>query len=234
MKIKKDIFLDILYSVFFTIVMLFADSSLSSLDETIVQVFKNFVLIGILLLWLKALSRNNDGIVLVIDKSSSQKYSIKSGLSLIKGFIEMKIGVFVLVFVVASFFLESITTSQSSAFLIQIFAVCLYTLSSYLISLAYLKISIDDWKFLVLILSPYFLFFIIYEILNLENTLYFALIPSNSNLLLYLHSGFLVENVVILVLSGLFSLVMIAGIFMSIRKLSDGRKYYRLPIERSN
>ena len=231
---KKDLFLNILYSILFTIVMLLTNASLSSLDERVVQIFKNFILIGILLLWMKALSRNNFGVILILNKSASNKYSTKSGFFLIKDFVEMKIGVFILIFSVISFFSESITIDQLSVFLIQIFAVCLYTLSSYLISMAYLKISIDDWKFILLIFSPYFLFFIIYQILNLENTLYFALIPSNSNLLISLHSDFSTENIIILIFSTLIFFTMIASIFISVRRLFGGRKYFKLPIERMN
>ena len=203
------------------------------MDERVALIFKNFILIAILLLWMKALSRNNFGVILVLNELTSNKYFDKSDFIVIKDFIEMKIGVFILIFSVITFFSESITINQLGVFLIQIFAVCLYTLSSYLISLAYLKISIDDWKFTLLIFSPYFLFFIIYQILNLENILYFALIPSNFNLI-SLYSDFSTENIVILILSTLIFVIMIAGIFISIRRLSSGRKYYRLPIEKSN
>ncbi len=234
MKIKKDLFLNILYSVFFAIVVLSTNSSQDILDEPIVLILKNFILIAILLLWMKALSRNNEGIILVVKNSLSNRNLVKSGLSLIKDFIEIKIGVFILIFVLYFLFFDKGAMENLGVFLIQIFTVCLYTLSTYLISIAYFKISLDDWKFILLIFGPYFVFFIMYQFLALENTLYFALIPSNFNIFISLYPSFSLENTIILSFSSIILFIMTFSIFTSMRRLSLGRKHYKLPTEKIN
>ncbi|WP_375579907.1 hypothetical protein ABWH96_02165 [Marivirga tractuosa] len=234
MKIKKDLFLNILYSIFFAIVILSNNSSLHILEEPIVLILKNFILIAILLLWMKALSRNNDGIILVAISSLLNRNLIKSGFTLIKDFIEIKIGVFMLILALYILFFDSVGIENLGAFLIQICTVCLYTLSIYLIGIAYFKISLDDWKFILLIFGPYFVFFIMYEILALENTLYFALIPSNFNILTSSYSSFSLENIIIISLSSVILFVMTFSIFTSIRRLFLGKKYFKLPTEKMN
>lgn len=228
MKIKKDIFLNILYSIFFSIVILSTNSFVGISDESIVLIFNNFILIAILLLWMKALSRNNEGIILVVNKSFSNSNLLKYGFSLIKDFIDIKIGVFILFFALYYIFFDSTVTENFGSFVIQIFTVCIYTLSTYLINIAYIKISLDDWKFMLLIFSPYFTIFLIYEIFALDNTLYFTLIPSNFNVITSLNSSFSLENIIILSFSSIILFIMTFRIFTSIKRLSRGRKHYKL------
>lgn len=233
MRLKKDVFLDVIYSILFAIVILLENSALQREDSSLVFIFKNLILISILLLWMKALSRNHSGVLLVVDNSAKNGSSLQSGLRLIREFVEIKICCYVLIFCAYSFFTNKFEFNRIHYYLIQIFAVGFYTLSCYLISAAFFKISVNNWLFLVILLGPFLLLFLIYGIFGLDSYLVFSLLPSNIQIVTLekIGSPF---SLTILGLSAATIITMAVFFFRSLNRLVLGPKYINLPEGRVN
>ncbi len=235
MRFKKDTFLDVIYSTLFAIVIMLENPALeiSKSNISIVYIFKSLILISILILWMKALARNHSGALLIFDSSAKNRSTLKSGFNLMKEFVEMKICCYLLIFGCYSFFTNTFEFERIHYYLLQIFAVGFYTLSCFLISSAYFRISVNSWLFVILILGPYFLLFIMYGIFGSDSLVFFALVPSNLHLILMDKIGS-PGSLIVLGLSLAMFMIMAAFLFKSINRLTNGPKYYNLQNGRVN
>lgn len=183
MKFKKDISLDIIYSILFAVVIIFEFSGVKKVNESLILIFKNFIAISILILWMKALSRNNSGAIL-IQENKNTSISL-SYILLVIEFIKYKL-TFVIIGFVCYYFLEDrIELIKIGYYTLQTLAIGFYTISCYLISKAFFKSLVNSWQFLLLTLAPYFLLFIFNGITESNYYFHFAIIPSNINLLFH-------------------------------------------------
>jgi hypothetical protein len=219
MRLKKDLFLNVTYSIFFALVILIENSELKIGSSSVILVFKSFISIAILILWLKALSRTHAGGILITDSSTIKgKQLLASGLNLIKDFLSIKVLCVVLLYSAYSIYTGSFNSEKISNYLVQTLAVGMYTLSFLIIGYAYFKLSVDNWLFVVLIYVPYFILFIIQGILDLESLQLLALIPSSLNLLFVLE----ISNPILIGLSSIIFITMVLLFFMSVTKLLKG------------
>jgi hypothetical protein len=232
MKLKKDILLDIIYSIPFGIVLLMESPELEKLNGGIILIFKNLILISLLILWVKSISKSQPSGLLIVT-SLTKKSSISSNLTLLKEFIEIKLYSFVVIFCCYSFFSDSIDLSDLPFYVIQILAVGFYTLSGILISYAYAKISVNHFAFAFFLIGPYLILFLVQGIFSINGSLLFALIPSN--LTLFLKEGFSgAINIATLVCSFISFFMMMLYSSKAIDKLLRGPKYYNLQNEKAN
>ncbi len=230
MKLKKDIFLDVVYSMLFAVAIQLNNTAIGKSDSGLLFALRNLILVSILLLWLKALSRNHAG-VLVVVHSGKNSSPIKSGLGMLKQFLEMKICCYLLVFCCYSFFMGTFEFNQIHYYVIKIFVVGFYTLSIFLICSAYFRISITSWQFSVLFLGPHFLLLIASAVVGDYSVA--SILPSNIQFIPWgkvtSPSGF-----VYLILNLTLFIILITYFFKSINKITEGPKYYNLQERRVN
>lgn len=236
MQLRKDIALDLIYSVIFSIVLLITSDGLREGDPGVTYVFKNFILIAVLCLWVKALSRNHASIFLIKDYPASKNSPVKSGYTLLKDFIQGKVASFAFIFCVYSFFIEHNSTKvllTVYAELFRILMVGFYTLFVLLISVAYFKSSPSSWRFTALAMGPYMIFFILYGLFDPNSTIYFGILPPNLGIV-FLNSVDLPETTIVVGLSLILFLTMVLFFIKAIKRLLTGTKFLKLDITRVN
>ncbi|CAN5350200.1 hypothetical protein BH09BAC3_BH09BAC3_08730 [soil metagenome] len=232
MRFVKDSFLDVLYSIFFGIAMVVKNPISINANAGIDHVFRNLILIVVILLWLKSLSRNHSGKLFRTSGIKSESL-LTSAANLFKDFIALKIAATILGFCLYSLFSNSFEFFRIHSLLIEIFAVGFYTLSILLINKAYLSFPIDSWQLLAIALGPFFALFMVFGIFNLNSVKIFALIPCNLDLLLEqdLKSK---ENLLIAGFSVAISIVLIYFGIRSLEKIKRSPNHFTLPNNRVN
>lgn len=220
MNFKNDLFSNTLYSILISIVIISSTEYVPTIGIESIPILKNFIISTLLVLLLKVLTRENKELFIFFETNLGNKSTINLGLTVIKDFIEFKLAALVLIFSLSYFILNDVIISQLAKYSIQLFTVCIYVLSTALISTSYLKISIDSIKFILLLFTPYFLGFLLFEFFEL-NILFFALIPANFNLIFNFKTDFLYENIVLVCISTLLFIGMFVSIFLSVRNLKN-------------
>ncbi len=219
MKFERDLFLDILYSVLLSFVMLIDSSYIQSeFQEYLIMIFKNIIILALLGVFLKSLMNIKKDSIILINSFTREKSVIYNGFSLIRSFIDFKLVIFLIIFLVSVFIFEEVTIGQLPMYIIQLISICLYTLSVLLITISFVKANVNIVT-PILLLSPYLVIFLLFEIFDLNNFLYFTIIPSNINMFFSFSFEFLTNNFVILVFSIISFLIMFTGIFVSVKKM---------------
>jgi hypothetical protein len=236
MQLRKNIALDLIYSIIFSIVLLLNSDELRKADQSVIFVVKNFILITILCLWIKVLSRNQASIFLIKDYPASKNSPFKSSYTLLRDFIQGKVASFALMFCLYSFFIEYSSQRMLWTLYFELFRIIMlgfYTLFILLISVSYFKLSPSSSRFTLLALGPYMILFIIYWIFDPKITIYFGILPSNFGVV-FLNSVDLPETIIVVGLSLILFLTMLLFLIKAIKRLMKGKKSLTLDITRAN
>jgi len=233
MRLKKNLILDLVYSVIFSIGLLLTVNPLSKLDQGFIFIAKNFVSITILGLWIKALSRENPSIFLIKDYPASKNSPFKSSYTLLKDFIEMKIACFVLMYCIYTYFSNTFSMIALEAELLRIILIGFYTLFVLLICSSYLKVIPSHWSFVALTLGPFILFFIVAAIIDLKDISYFAMLPVNFEMI-FLYPIDNPKTVIVVGISLILFVTMILFFIKAVKRLLTGTKYLKLDFTRVN
>ncbi len=216
---RQYLFLDVLYSVLLSIVIISEPKYLPLSSLEILPIYKNFIIVALLSVWFKTLYHNKQHFILLLAHTCSGNGVFNSGLSLIRKFLDIKFTVLILAFSIYFFVFEGVEISQLAGYMVQLFTVSVYTLSVVLFSVIYLKISVKSFQFAFIVLAPYILGFLVFAIFDLNNVLYLSLIPANFNMVFKFSLDLLIEHNIILGLSILLFCLAFVNIFFSISKL---------------
>ncbi|CAN5221530.1 hypothetical protein BH09BAC3_BH09BAC3_26700 [soil metagenome] len=236
MQLRKDIILDLIYSIIFSIVLLLNSNELGKTDQSALFVFKNFILTGILCLWIKSLARNQAPIFLIKDYPASKNTPFKSSYTLLRDFIQGKAACFALMFCLYSFFIEYNSHRVLLTIYFELFRTIMlgfYALCMLMISVAYLKVSPSNWRFTIMALGPFMLFFILYGLFDIKNSIYFGILPANFGIV-FLNAVDLPETIIVVGLSLILTFTMALFLMKSINRLLTGKKSLTLDITRVN
>ncbi len=233
MRLKKNLVLDLIYSVIFSAGILLNSNPLNRFDQGLIFMAKNFVSITILGLWIKALAREYPSIFMIKDYPASKNSPFKSSYTLLRDFLEMKIACFLLMYCVYAFSSKAFSIKTVDIELLRIVLIGFYTLFILLICTSYLKVPPSHWYFVALTLGPFLLSFIIATALDLKDTTYFAILPVNFELLFF-NPPDMPKTIIIIGLSAIIFVLMILFFIKAVKRLLTGTKYLKLDSTRVN
>lgn len=230
MKLKTNLFSEILFSVIIAIILVINPSKLSSkVDQIVFLLFQFFAVYGVFFLWIKNISRDFSKKDWIVYTHGSNTGFLKSFFYIYKPFYENfllpKSSVLLVIFVLSELLFQppaDINIGKLKMILLQLFNASLYFLMALYISLFFKTY----WKKIFVIVAIIFLpFFFSILILNFANTKNYSLLltlPSN------LYLSIIVDFSVVCFLIG--NLLLLCGIIISVKlikkKLRNNRMYF--------
>lgn len=228
MKVKKDLILDIIYSIIISIILIFENSEYTTDKLIVAEIFKGLILVSIYYLWFQSLSNKFNNSIFVNDKTKSS--IIKVGLTIIKQISEMKIGVFIIVYIIYTIYTGDFKTDYIFYKSIQIISTSVYVISIYSLVQSYNGNNNFRWILVTAYFSFYILFILVNVLFKSSNFTLFYFIPSNVFLLFVDYTPLTIS--LLIYIFGLFFFFFIY--FISINKLIKRVRKINLPINRVN
>jgi len=235
MKLKKDIFTDILYGSFIGFALLVKEQAIGKDLETLG--LSNFIIIALFYLWLKTLSLKFRTSIFVVSKEKKHsKFGITVlGVRIISDMIQMKVAIFIIMSIVLALFSGNLSiNSLNLSSILQLLTSAVYVVSIYSLMQFVGKKSYFNGSFAVALFLP----LLIYSFFSIENSEYLALIPLNFYMIININDTLIIAlSSVLFVFTFLlfiYCLKLIIGSEKIDNSLPKNKKTYKLPSERLN
>ena len=240
MRLKKDIFTDILYGSFIGIVLLVREQVVIEKDlEKLI--LSNLIIISLFYLWLKTLSSKFRTSIFV--SSKEKKYSKLGitvlGVRIISDMIQMKVAIFIIMSIVLALFRENLSIdSLNFSSIFQLLTSAVYVVSIYSLMQFVGKKSYFNWSFIVALFLPFLIFMFLYSFFNIENSEYFVLIPMNFYMIMDINDTLIIALSSVLFVSTFFLFTFCLKLIIESKKIynlpPESKKIYNLPSKRLN
>ena len=231
MKLKKDLFSDLLYGgiISFGIFIIAIHSQGGRSEEFLL----NFVVVGLFTIWLNVLSSKFSQSIFIISKKKTSFFTIvRDAAKILYKSVYLKFAVLILFFSSHFFIRGSFSYNKLFVASMQLLSTSLYTIFIFAITQVLSKKVFFRIVYFSLLLTPIFLFVFWYLIFDVSKMEYLSLIPFNFHLIF--SDGIIKNNTTLIILSSLSLLFTFIAFVISLAFLSKGGKAYNLPNERMN
>lgn len=230
MNIRKDIFLEILYSIVIAAVLLIEKTRMEEEQRSILEVLKNLILIAVYYLWIHSLSSKFTRSIFLVKKNHKRNTLFRRfHLTAIKEFSQFKIVVFIILCATLSIISKEFDFNNILLRVVQLASISIYVLTIYS-ALTRKSESVNfNWKFAIVLFAPYLFLFLAHALFSVKHPQFLLVIPGN------LHLLFFVDINLLNLFLALLGLSVTLGVYTtSMNRLLDGKKSLALPIGKLN
>lgn len=185
MRLKRDILLEIIYSFIISFVLVLDSPEYITIESKEIKVWINTIILALLYLLIKSYSKNFSGSIfkpgLILENKNTS--SLRDFFTIINDFTKYKAAVFIIFYTGFCLFQSEFDFILLGIKILQLLAISIYALSIYTILNAYSKFTNFNWLYVIVLFIPNIVLSIIYKIGSIDFIQFYAISPSNLNLL---------------------------------------------------